>query len=158
VLYTTISADDIEDHRYQYSRHADGGWQTTPIIDTRQLVAKNTSIPEDHYSPGLYFDHQSPGDLFLARDVAGAVGASGDTGSGVELERWRICEGGERLERVEAITEDSATNQFRPVSPVPRKAGDASPIEVLWMHDQDEDIYVFDRFTTSLRATESDPT
>lgn len=158
ILYTTIATDDVEDHRYQYSRYVDGKWQTTPIADTRKLVAKNTQIPEDHYSPGLYFDHQSPNDLFLAREAASKAGNSSDTRCGVELERWRISDDGKSVEIVEAITEASATNQFRPVSPVPQKVGDESPIEVVWMHDQDEDAYVFDRFTTSIRAAESDPT
>jgi len=152
VLYTTVATDDVEDHRYQYSRYVDGEWQTTPVADTRQLVAKNTQSPEDHYSPGLYFDHQSPNDLFLARDPAGTDRDRSETRRGVELERWRVSEDGESVEVVEAVTEDSATNQFRPISPVPQQAGDESPVEVLWMHDQDEDIYVFDRFTTSIRA------
>lgn len=134
----------------------DEEWQTTSIADTRQLVAENAHIPEDHYSPGLYFDDQSPTDLFLARGAAGTAGRSSETRRGVELERWRISDDGESAESVEAITEDSATNQFRPVSPAPRKAGDESPIEVVWMCDQDEDVYAFDRFTTSIRAAESD--
>jgi len=157
VLYTTVATDDVEDHRYQYSRYADGEWRTTPVADTRQLVARATGGLEDHYSPGLYFDHQSSSDLFLARGSPETNTDESNTRRGVELERWRIGEDGERVEPVHAITEDSATNQFRPVSPVPREAGDESPIEVLWMHDQAEDTYVFNRFTTSIRAVESSP-
>lgn len=155
ILYTTIGTDDVDVHCYQYSRHVDRVWQTVPIADTRQLVAKSTGAPEDHYSPGVYFDHQTANELFVARDAAGKAGPNSDTRSGVELERWRISEAGDCVEFVDAITADSETNQFRPVSPVPREAGDDSPIKVLWMHDQDEDIYVFDRFTTSIRARES---
>jgi len=157
ILYTTVTTDDVEDHRYQYSRRVDGEWRTTPIADTRQLVAKNRRIPEDHYSPGLYFDHGSPDHLFVARDAAGAAGGDRDTRRGVELERWRIDEAGEGVAFVEAITEDSETNQFRPVSPVPRNPDAESPIDVVWMHDQDGAVYVFDRFTTSIRAVESGP-
>jgi hypothetical protein len=153
VLFTTIDQDDLQDHRYEYASFEDGAWEVHSIVETHQLVARNANIPEDHYSPGLVFDHQTPGDLLVSRSVGERSHPESDTRRGVELERWRVSEGEERFEPVEAITADSETNQFRPVTPVPSEPGVESPIEVLWMYDQDGQIYTFDDFTTAIRSS-----
>jgi hypothetical protein len=155
VLYATIATDDVTDHRYQHSRFRDGAWETTAVADTHQLVARNASIPEDHYSPGIQFDHQRPGDLLLSRNPNPRSRDEHDTRRGVELERWRIADDGE-ARRVEALTADSETNQFRPVTPAPCEDGQSSPVEALWMHDQDGEVYEFDAFTTDIRAKRSE--
>lgn len=158
ILYATIASENLADHRYHYSRFGDDGWRTIPIADTRNLGSETIDGGnENHYSPGLYFDHQSPDYLFLARDPPDKTTASDGTRRGVELERWQIDRDGASVSKVEAITDESRTNQFRPVSPIPREEGDESPIDVVWMHNQDRDIYIFNDFTTSIRADGSHP-
>ena len=92
------------DHRYRYARRGAAGWSVRGIVAAGGPF--ETSGREPYYSGGLTLDHESPGVVYLSREISGVH----------EVQRWVTADAGATWTR-EPLTSGSAEPNVRPVSP-----------------------------------------
>jgi len=107
------------DHRYRYAKWTGSSWVSNEVTPAGGSISLDGKEP--YYSGGITLDHESPGTVYLSREVGGIF----------EVETWTTPDDGLTWSRT-AATASSSANNYRPISPrglIPF-SGDMS---VVWM-------------------------
>jgi hypothetical protein len=107
---------DGNNHVYYYVR-----WTGTTWFKKQLVNSGATMGAEDGFAGGITLDHETTGNIYMSRQVAGMH----------EIDRWTTADGGTTWDST-AITRGSAKKNTRPC--VPRGHKEFDKLDVIWMY------------------------